>query len=325
MKDKFGIVIIIVILSISWGLALAIEIIYLRRLNFLANLSNFNSGSVNIFINSLVAIGTILLAMATFLTLYISVKQVDNKNEQLLNQYNEDHLKNIKEILNMLRDFIEKKYSNDTFFEINEGMLFDENDLQRRINSERHSYDQEIIYNNDYKIILNNKIYKDLENHKITKGIPDKFEDLLKSIKNNTPEYIKGLINIFQEIRKTDEYKNLEIKIDNKYNVPSTYSLREDLKKTSYILVLAILLEYQNIKYNFPNYFDSIKQVNGYENIEKIAEILRNKAETTVKYREEIKKKLDDLLKNIKNALEYDNLLDECDYLKMKREIIVMK
>ena len=107
--------------------------------------------------------------------------------------------------------------------------------------------------------------------------------------------------------------------------MPSIFPYGKSLKKTSYILVLAILLEYQNIKYNFQNYFDSIKQVNGYENIEKIAEILRNKAETTVKYREEIKKKLDDLLKNIKNALEYDNLLDECDYLKMKREIIVMK
>lgn len=284
-----------------------------------------NLNDTNMLFNGLVAFGTILLAIATFTTLYITVKQESNKNEQLLNQYNKEHLKNIKEILNMLQGLIKNKYLNDTFFEINEGMFFDENDLQRRINSERHSYDEEIIYNNDYKIIVNNKIYKDLENHKITKGIPDKLEDLLKSIKNNTPKYIKGLANIFIEIGKTEEYKKLEKKISDKYYASSHASSKEYLEKISYILILAILLGYQNIKYKFPNYLDSINQVDGYENIEKIAEILRNGAEETIKYREEIKKKLDDLVENIKNALEYDNLLDECEYLKTKREIIVMK
>ncbi len=286
------------------------------------NLIN-NPQSIGILLNSLVASGTILLAITTFFTLFLNQIQEDKKTKKLLNQLNIDHLKDIQGILNSVQDLVKSKYVNGTYFEIIEGMIFDENDLQRIIGNERHSYDQKIIYDNNYKIIVKDRFYEDIKNHKITKDIPDKLEDLLKSIINNSPKYIKGLISIFREIKNMKEYEELKEKIDSKYNVPSAFPFGEDLKKKSCVLILGILLGCYEIKYIFPNYFDLVKGIDGYVNVEKIAEILKDKTKTTVNYRNEIKKKLDDLLENIKNVLDYDNLLkDECDYLKKIRDIM---
>ena len=320
--DEKPLAILIVILSITIVFAVVIASLYFIKINFFFNLSN--NYYVNIFINSLVAFGTIALSIATFYSLYYSLQRETKKNKQLLNQYNEEHLIDIKNFLISLKNFILYKYNNDTFLNINQDMLFDENSLKNRIISERHSYDESAIYNYEYDEIVNNKFYKDLKNHEISKDIPEKLESFLNSIKNNTPEYIKGLSKIIVEIKKLQEYNILEKKINNKYKVPSVNLLIDISIKESYILILALIFGY-DIKNSFATYYDILKrEINGLGEIEKIAEIIKNNdvVINTINYRNEIINRFNELFADIKNVSEYDDLLDECDYLKRKRETL---
>ena len=321
--DEKRLVILVVILCLALSFTVVIAVLYFIKIKFFFNLNN--NDYVNIFISSLVAFGTIFLYIATFYSLLRSFKQEKKRNEHLLNQYKEEHLNDIKSFLKLVQNFILNKFNNGTFLNINGNTMFDENSLKSIIDSERHLYDEIAIYNYEYNEIVNNKLYKDLKNHKISKDIPEKFESFLDSIKNNTPIYIKGLYDIILEIKKLQEYNILLNKINNKYNVPTVQELIGISIKESYVLILVSIFGYKDIKNSFRNYYDFIKkEVNGLAEIEKITEIIKNNdvAIKTVNYRNEIIIKLNELIADIKNVSDYDDLLDECPYLKRKRETI---
>lgn len=154
MKYKTTIVIIVVILGVILGLALIVAFIYLGKLNFLFNLND--SGNVNIFINSLVALGTILLASATFVSLFEAKMEEDKRKEALLSQFNAEHLNDIKaNCLNPMSVLINNYYYNICMFEISEQHKFDDVSLKNLMDRPTHSWDKEVIYGINFNIIVN--------------------------------------------------------------------------------------------------------------------------------------------------------------------------
>ena len=315
----------LVILGIIFGMALAIVLSYLKKTNFLMNLTN--SGNVNIFVNSLVATGTILLATTTFITLFVNKIDYDKKQKTLLNQFNIEHLNDIKE--NCLRSILGEvidQYYNYHFFE-----LLDENKiptieyLRELISAPTHSWDEEIIFGSRYNEIISNKCFRDLENHKITNGIPADFEKVLKLINVNYPNYLNNFMILIKKIESKDSYiqikKNVESSITTSDEV---YGGKEQKLQTLNIylkLIILISLDIQNIKYKFPNLFNVAYRNGVYEDLDKIGKEINNSEEikAVLSVKNEVKQKVEMICERIKNIIDIDILLDECEYLKQKK------
>lgn len=195
MKDKTVFVIIEAILAVILVLALLVMLIYLGKSILLFNLND--SDNVIILTNSLVALGTIFLAFATFYSLFNAKTEEDKKQKALLSQFNAEHLGDIKEYcLRQILGEINDKYFNYPSFEIKENQGLDEKSLQQEFDRPRHPYDREFIFGYNYNEIVNNNLYKDLQNHKITIGIPDDFKNILNLIIKNYPKYLENIIKL---------------------------------------------------------------------------------------------------------------------------------
>ena len=323
MKKKNVLLIIGAVLVGILGLVLLVTLIYLKKLNFLYNLNN--SGNVNIFINSLVALGTILLALATFYSLFEAKTEEDKKQKALLNQFNSEHLYDIKEnCLSPMLGLINNYYYNPIrmlcMFEISEQNKFDDASLQYEIDRPTHSWDKEVVCGMDYKTIVNNKLYKDLENHKITKSIPAEFDKVLELISINCPVYRKNLKELFIKIKNSEEFKQIVSRIEQKYTTNDVFFLND--RKNDYIrLIILLSLDYSDIKHSFPNYFNMAYDDGEYENVEKIGNFFKDsdEAKEVLSVRNKIKTEVESLRERINNIIGSDVVLDECDYLKQKR------
>ncbi|MHB8232904.1 MAG: hypothetical protein ACYDDB_08390 [bacterium] len=285
----------------------------------------FKKTYADIFLSGLVACGTLLLAFATFMALSRSVEQEDKKQKRLLNQFNAEHLREIKEnCLELIMREANNKFYNNTPFKIEEGSVFDENSLNKDLNGARHPYDKKIVFGMDYQLLINNKLYKDLECHKITKDIPGQFKDVLELIVKKSPEYLKNFIGLINKIKTFKEYDELLSKLHTKYNQQGQGAV--NFRKGYYItFIIIVSLDYDNIKYAFPNLYDSAFADNVIEDLVKIGNIAADTEEAKVirNILVEINKKMGTLKMKIKKVLDYDGLLDECDYLKRQREILL--
>ena len=324
MKYKTTIVIIVVILGAILGLALTVTLIYLGKLNFLRNLND--SGNVNIFINSLVALGTILLALATFVSLFEAKTEEDKKQKALLSQFNAEHLNDIKEnCLNPMSVLIYNYYYynnnyNICMFEISEQHKFDDASLKNLIDGPTHSWDKEVVYGMNYKTIVNNRLYNDLENHKITKDIPAEFQYVLELFVGNSPVYLNNLKELFIKIKNFEELGQIVSRIGQKYNSNDVHFLND--RKDEYIrLIILLSLYYTDIEHSFPNYFHMAYSDGEYANVKKIGDIFKDsyEAKEVLSVKNTVKTGVESLLKRINNIINSDVLSDECDYLKQKR------
>ncbi|MHB1546411.1 MAG: hypothetical protein ACYCSB_01160 [bacterium] len=305
------------------GSVMLVALIYLTKLNFLYNLSDFNS--VNIFINSLVALGTILLASATFFSLFMTKIKDDIKQKTLLSQLNMEHLSDIKEnCLRPMLGLINDNYYNYSMFEISEQNKFTDISIQTEIDRPTHSWDKEVIYGINYNIVVNNRLYKDLENHKITEHIPAEFHSVLELIIKNYPIYLKNISDLFRKIKEFNEFKELASQIEQKHKNQDKSSL-DDLKDEYIRLIILLSLNYPNIKYYFQNYFYMAYNDGEYENVRKISDIFKNGHEVKeiLSIKNKVRAKVEVLRERTENILNLDILLDECDYLKQKREILL--
>ena len=117
--------------------------------------------------------------------------------KEILNQFNAEHLNDIKEnCLSLMLGLITDYYYNFCMFEISEQNKFSANSILIELGRPTHSWDKEVVYGMNYKTIVNNELYKDLENHKITKGIPAEFHNVLELIIKNYPVYLKNLAEL---------------------------------------------------------------------------------------------------------------------------------
>ena len=280
---------------------------------------------IGIAFSGFVAFGTILLALATFYTLFESKRKDEKIEKQLYDQYKEGHLDEIRNTcLRPILGKINDTYYNNSFFEIKENRGLDEEFLQRDFDSPRHSYDKEIIFDCNYREIVNNYLYNDLQNHQITKNIPDNFQNILELIIEKYPIYLKNLIKLIKKVKSLDEFNELENRLKSNRNYKDVNYLKR-IKEDYCKLIILISLGYLNLKYMFPNLYDLAYNDKEFENIEKIGAILKNSNEVnlikTAKY--EVKEKVEKLNKKI-NGILNDNvlMLNECDYLKKIRNII---
>jgi hypothetical protein len=321
MKYKTAIVIIVVILGVILGLALIVAFIYLGKLNFLFNLND--SGNVNIFITSLVALGTILLASATFVSLFEAKMEEDKRKEALLSQFNAEHLYDIKEnCLRPMLGLINDYYYNICMFEISEQYKFDDASIQNETDRPTHSWDKEVVYGMNYKTIVDNKLYKDLKNHNITKSIPTEFDNVLELIVSNYPVYLKNLAEFFKKIKNSEEFRPIASRIEQKYKTNDVYFLNG--RKGDYIRLIIILsLYYPDIEHYFYNYFNMSYDDEEYENVKKIGDIFKasDEAKEVLSVKNIVKQGVESLRGRINNIIDLDVVLDECDHLKQKRII----
>ena len=280
---------------------------------------------IGIAFSGFVAFGTILLALATFYTLFESKRKDEKIEKQLYDQYKERHLDEIRNTcLRSILGEINDKYSNYPSFEIKENQGLDEEFLQHDFDRPRHSYDSEFIFGYNYREIVNNNLYNDLKNHKITIDIPDDFKNILDLIIKNYPIYLKNLIKLIKKVKSLEEFNELENRLKSNPNYNDVNYL-ERIKEDYCKLIILISLGYLNLKYTFPNLYDMAYNDKEYGNIEKIGDILKNSDEVnlikTSKY--EVKEKVEKLNKKINGILNDNTLmLDECDYLKKIRNII---
>ena len=295
-------------------------------INTIRNNQTLGIEYIGIAFSGFVAFGTILLALATFYTLFESKRKDEKIEKQLYDQYREKHLDEIRNTcLRPILGTINDTYNNNApFFEIKENQGLDEEFLQQDFDRPRHSYDKEIIFGYNYQEIVNNNLYKDLQNHKITIGMPDDFENVLNLIIKNYPKYLENLIKLIKRIKLADEFNKLENRLKLNPNYKDIFYLKKI--KDEYIkLIVLITLDYPNLKYTFPNSYDLAYNGKEYENIEKIGAIFKNSEEVnlikTAKY--EVKEKVEKLNKKINGILNDNTLmLDECDYLKKIHNII---
>lgn len=321
MKNKYATLIFLIILAFVFFLSLIMMIIYLEKLDYLKDLNNSNS--VGIFIYSLVAVGTISLAITTFISLHSSQMKEDKEKERLLNQFNMDHLSDIKEnCLSPMLRLITDNYYNYSMFEISEQHKFTDISIQTVIDRPTHSWDKKAIYDVNYRNIISNKSYNDLENHKITKHIPAEFHSVLESIIENYPVYFKNISELFKKIKELKEFEELASRIEQKHkDLPN---LKDDYIR----LIILLSLNYPDIEYKFCNYFYMSYDDGEYENVKKISNTVKNSYEVkeilSVKNKVELKVKA--LIKRIDKISDPNTftLLDECAYLKRQREILLI-
>ena len=163
-----------------------------------------------------------------------------------------------------------------------------------------------------------------MPNHKITRNIPDNFQNILELIIETYPLYLKNIIKLIKKVKLLDEFNELENRLKSNPNYNDVNYLKR-IKEDYCKLIILISLGYLNLKYTFPNLYDLAYDDKEYENIEKIGAILKNSNEAnlikTAKY--EVKEKVEKLNKKI-NGILNDNILmlDECDYLKKMRNKI---
>ena len=321
MKDKTVFVIIEAILAVILGLALLVMLIYLGKSILLFNLND--SDTVNIFINSLVASGTIFLAFATFYSLFNVKTEEDKKQKALLSQFNAEHLYDIKEncLSPMLRLINDYYNFGGMMFEISEQYKFDDVSIQNETGRPTHSWDKEVVYGMNYKTIVNNRLYNDLENHKITKDIPDEFQYVLELFVGNCPVYLNNLKELFIKIKNFEELGQIASRIEQKYKINDVYYLNS--RKGDYIrLIILLSLYYTDIEHSFQNYFYMAYNDGEYENVKKIGDIFKDsyEAKEVLSVKNKVKTGVESLRERIKNIIENSDVLkDECDYLKQKR------
>ena len=323
MKGKNAFVIFVGILAVIFALALIVTFIYLKKLNFLFNLND--SGNVSVFMDSLVALGTILLALATFFSLFGAKTEEDKKQKALLNQFNADHLSDIKEnclspMLGLINDYYYNPIRMVCIFEIPEQNKSDDESLQKIIDNPTHSWDKEVVYGMNYRAIVNNKLYKDLENHEITEGIPAEFNKVLELISINCPVYLKNLRKLFKEIKNSKEFKQIMSRIEQKYHSHDAYFLND--RKNDYTrLIILLSIGYSDIEYSFSHYFRMAYDDEEYENVKKIGDIFKasNEAKEVLSIKNKVKTGVESLRGRINSIMDLDALDDECDYLKQKR------
>ena len=286
---------------IIWSLSIICPLLFIASLYFL------RVGMFGIAFNGFVAFGTILLALSTFYILFESKRQ-------LYDQYRKEHLDEIRNTC--LRPILSRINDNDynyLSFEIKENQVRDEVSLQRELDSPTHSYDREVIFGYNYEKIVNNNLYKDLQNHKITKGIPDDFKDILNLIIKNYPEYLKNLIKLIERIKSLDKFKEFE----NRLKLNPNY---EYIKNNYFRLIVVITLDYPNVKRDFPNDYNLAYNNKELENIEKIGAIFKDSNEVNLikTAKDEVKEKVEKLKEKIEGILDDKSLMldDECDYLK---------
>jgi hypothetical protein len=322
MKEKNAFVIFVGILVVIFLLAFLVMLIYLGKSIRLFNLND--SGNVNILTNSLVALGTISLALATFYSLFEAKTEEDKKQKALLSQFNSEHLSDIKEnCLSPMLRLINDYYYQIGMFEISEQNKFDDASLQNIIDSPTHSWDKEVVYGMNYRAIVNNKLYKDLENHKITEGIPAEFDKVLELISINCPVYRKNLKELFIKIKNPEEFKQIVSRIEQKYTTNDVFDVffLNDRKNDYTRLIILLSLDYSDIKHSFPNYFNMAYNDKEYENVKKIGDIFKssNEAKEVLSIKNKVKTGVESLRGRINSIMDLDALDDECDYLKQKR------
>lgn len=320
-EDRYVIRIFLIILALVFALSLIITIFYFEKLNCLTDLSN--SKSVGMFINSLVAFGTISLALATFVSLYFSQMKEDKEKKKLLNIFNFEHLNDIKK--NLLRPILTK--INDTYpaklFGIKDFQMIDKTFLNGIILGEYKPYNKELVFHESYNNIVRNNLYIDLQNHKITKDIPKDFDDILKLIVEKYPLYVNNLISLFKKISSLSEFELIKKKflLNKKYNSDSSLnSAMDDYCK----LIVIMSLGYQDLNVQFSDLYNLVDRDGEIENIKKISHDLKNSDEVRLikTIKSEVGERVDVINKKIIEILKDNTLiLDECDYLRQKRII----
>ena len=239
-------------------------------INTISNNQTIGIEYLGIAFSGFVAFGTILLALSTFYTLFESKRKDEKIEKQLYDQYMEKHLDEIRNTcLRPILGEINDKYSNYPSFEIKENQVLDEEFLQQEFDRPRHPYDREFIFGYNYQEIVNNNLYKDLQNHKITIGIPDDFKNILGLIIKNYPKYLENLIKLIKRIKSLDEFNELENRLKLNPNYKDIFYLKNI--KDEYIKLIALItLDYPDLKYAFPNSYDLAYNNKEYENVEKI-------------------------------------------------------
>jgi hypothetical protein len=189
--------------------------------------------------------------LATFYTLFESKRKDEKIEKQLYDQYKEGHLDEIRNTcLRPILGKINDTYYNNSFFEIKENRGLDEEFLQRDFDSPRHSYDKEIIFDCNYREIVNNYLYNDLQNHQITKNIPDNFQNILELIIEKYPIYLKNLIKLIKKVKSLDEFNELENRLKLNPNYKNIFYLKTI--KDEYIkLIVLITLDYPDLNIHF--------------------------------------------------------------------------
>ena len=287
-----------------------IIIIWLLPISLLiASLCFLIIGMFSVAFNGFVAFGTILLALSTFCTLF------ENKR-QLYDRFRKEHLDDIRDnCLKLILNKINNNYYNETSFEIKKDQGLDEKFFQQELDRPTHSYDKEIIFGYRYKEIVHNNLYNDLQNHEITKGIPNDFENILDLIVENYPKYLENLIKLIKSIKSSGEFKEFENKLNG-----SDY---EYIKNNYFRLIVVITLDYPDVKHDFSNDYKLAYDNKELENIEEIVTIFKNSDEanlikTAKDEKDEVKEKVEKLNEKINGILNDKSLMldDECDYLK---------
>ena len=283
-----------------------------------------NSNDVDILFNGLVAFGTILLAMATFVTLFIAKIEDDKKKKEILNQFNVAHLADIQEnCLSPMLRLINDYYNNMCMFEISEQFKFNDVSLQDELGRPIHSWDEKVVHGMNYNTIVNDKLYEDIEYHKITKGIVYEFHNFLELIISNCPLYKESLRELFMKIKNSEEFKQISLRIEEKDKIKNQ-SILNDIKDDYIRLIILISLGYPDIEYNFQNYFYTAYNSGEYENIKKIGNFYKesNEVKKILSLKNKMKSNFESLRKKIMNVLNSEDLLDECNHLKIKHKII---
>jgi hypothetical protein len=317
---------LVTILILIFGVIPIGIVSYILAYNLISVLHNLgNSNYVDILFSGFAAFGTIILATATFISLFITQIKDDKKKKEILNQLNIAHLADIKEnCLKPMLGLINDYYNNYCMFEISEESKFNDVLLQNELDYPTHFWDKKLVYGGiNYNAIVNNKLYNDLEYHKITKGIVHEFHNFLELIISNCMQYKESLKELFIKIKNYEEFKQLVLRIEQKDKAKNTILLNDT--KYDYIrLIIIISLGYSDIEYVYQNYFKMAYDIGEYENIKNIGNFYKesNEVKKILLLKNEVKSNYEPLRKKIIHILNYEDLLDECDYLKIKRKII---
>ncbi|MHB1680769.1 MAG: hypothetical protein ACYCTB_09745 [bacterium] len=282
-----------------------------------------------ISLSGFVAFGTILLASATFYSLFESKRKDEKIERQSYNQYKTDHLDAIRvNCLNPIKNKL-KNIQDSELLEIREQEYISEESLRLKLNilpyNDKNIFEQHIsiVYTN-YSI--NDKVCNDIKNHKDVNGIIGDYYNILKLISEKYLIYLESLLELTKNIKKIPEFQELKNRIKKNYEKKDN-TLIESIKQKYFNFIIDVSLQdYRNLAdlySEYPNYYNLVDNDKELENVRKISDILKNSKEGKIakKIKYEIKEKIDRLIKKIDNIL-YNSyaLPDECDILKNRRK-----
>lgn len=125
---------------------------------------------------------------------------------RLQDDYIKDHLNTIKiQCLKPLKEVISERSGYFTFSE----EPIDVARLESVLGDKLHWYDKQGIDLNMGLGILNLKLHKDLDNHKLTKGLPDAFVKIKRLISDNYPIFLRKEIDLYQKIDGDKEFNEM--------------------------------------------------------------------------------------------------------------------